>query len=439
MDAASGVAAVAATEVRESEERFAGGALAAAVCALLGHAAPTAAAETSSPWTLDTALLLYKESDSRVQDSSAIVAATRDFGDERVLALNLTADTLTGASPSGATALGRPQTFTSPSGKAVYTTPAGRIPLDDTFKDTRFAGGATWTQPLARLYTASAGIDVSAEYDYRHFGGNLSLARDFNKRNTTLSGGVAYSKDQVDPVGGAPVPLAQMLDVGASSNKAGSSSKDVIDLLFGATQVLGRSTVLRVNYGYSRSSGYLNDPYKILSVVDPISGDTVGRAPPAGLAGPDGVYRFESRPDQRTKQTLYAEVKHAFGGPVLELSYRFMTDDWGIDSNTLEGRLRWPLGASSYIEPHLRYYTQTAADFYRPNLVAGQPLPIHASADYRLGDFDGTTVGLKYGFVTGSGNEWNARLEYYQQNGRSRPQYPDLEAVILQLGYRFSL
>jgi hypothetical protein len=424
--------------------------LAAATCALLGSAiaTPVAAQEESARWSFDSALLYYGESDDRVRDISAAISAQRDFGDERRLSATLTADTLTGASASGAIALDRPQTFTNPSGRAVYTTDAGEVPLDDTFLDTRFALNASWSQPLARLYTFSAGLGFSTEYDYTHLGANLSLARDFNKRNTTLSAGVAWSQDEVDPVGGRPVPLSQMLDVGNDSNKVGGAeSKDVLDLLLGFTQVLNRTTVLRVNYSYSDSSGYLNDPYKLLSVVDAVSGDTLTRAP-IGL-GPDGVYLFESRPDTRAKHSLYAELKHAFGIPVLHVAYRFMTDDWGIDSHTGEARLRWPLG-EGYIEPQLRYYMQSAADFYRASLVAGTVLPRYASADFRLGDFDATTVGVKYGHATASGNEWSIRAEYYRQTGTvpreqiignqaGREQYPDLSAVIVQFGYRFRL
>ena len=424
--------------------------LAAATCALLGSAVatPVVAQEEGHPWSFDSTLLYYGESDDRVRDVSAAVAAERDFGDERKLSATLTADTLTGASASGAIALDRPQTFTSPSGRAVYTTGAGDVPLDDTFHDTRFALNASWTQPLARLYTLSGGLGFSTEYDYTHLGANLSLARDFNKRNTTLNASVAWSQDEVDPVGGRPLPLSQMLDVGNDINKRnGSESKDVLDLLVGFTQVLDRATVLRVNYSYSDASGYLNDPYKLLSVVDPVTGDTLSRVP-VGLA-PDGVYLFESRPDARTKQSLYAEVKHAFGAPVMHVAYRYMTDDWGIDSHTGEIRLRWPLGAG-YIEPQLRYYTQSAADFYRASLVSGAALPRYASADFRLGDFDATTVGIKYGRETASGNEWTIRAEYYQQNGSvprtqivgnqaNREQYPDLSAVIVQFGYRFRL
>lgn len=424
--------------------------LTAATCALLGSAAPSSAhaADETERWSFDTSLLYYGESDDRVQDLSATIAAKRDFGDERSLGLTLTADTLTGASANGAIALDRPQTFTSPSGRAVYATPAGDVPLDDTFLDTRFALSASWTQPLARLYTFSAGAGFSTEYDYTHVGANLGLARDFNKRNTTLSAGIAYSQDSIDPVGGAPVPLTQMLDVGDSGNKLGSDSKDVLDLLLGITQVLGRNTILRVNYSYSDSSGYLNDPYKILSVVDPLTGDTLTRVPAAGNEGPSGLFLYESRPDHRVKQSLYAEVKHAMGKPVLGASYRFMTDDWGIDSNTAEVRLRWPWSNSSFIEPQLRYYTQSAADFYRSSLVSSDPLPQYASADFRLGDFDAITVGLKFGHRTATGNEWSTRIEYYQLDGQipraqiignqaSREQYPDLNAIIAQFSYSF--
>lgn len=425
--------------------------LAAATCALLGTAIATpVSADEADRWSIDSTLLYYGESDDRVQDISAAVSAQRNFDDERSLGFTLTADTLTGASASGAIALNTPQTFTSPSGRAVYTTAGGDVPLDDTFLDTRFALNATWTQPLARVYTVSAGLGFSTEYDYTHLGANLSLARDFNKRNTTLSAGVAWSQDDIDPVGGAPIPLAQMLDVGDVSSKLGSDSKDVLDLLLGFTQVLGRSTILRVNYSYSDSSGYLNDPYKILSVVDPVTGDTIARLPAAGVLGPTGVYRYESRPDTRVKQSLYAEVKHAFGAPVLRLAYRFMTDDWGIDSHTGEASLRWPLGAASFVEPQLRYYMQNEADFYRASLVEGQPLPQYASADFRLGNFDAVTAGLKFGHRTAGGNEWSTRLEYYHQSGdvpreqiignqANREQYPDLSAVIVQFGYRFGL
>ncbi len=425
--------------------------LAAATCALLGTNATVAEDSDGelNRWTFDSALLYYSEADERVQDISAAISATRDFDDERKLGLSLTVDSLTGASASGAIALDTPQTFTSPSGNKVYTTAAGDVPLDDTFLDTRYAVTASWTQPLARLYTFSGGVSFSTEYDYTHIGANVSLARDFNKRNTTISAGLAWSQDEVDPVGGAPIPLSEMLDVGDHSNKLGTDSKDVIDLLVGVTQVLGRNTILRVNYSLSDSSGYLNDPYKIVSVVDPLTGDTVLRTPPTGV-GPTGVYLYESRPDSRLKHSVYSELKHAFGQSVLNVGYRFMTDDWGIESHTADASVRWPIGNAYFIEPQLRYYMQSEADFYRASLRADEALPEFASADFRLGSFDAVTVGVRLGGNTQSGSEWSARLQYYMQSGEipsdqiignqaHREQYPDLSAVIVQFGYKFKM
>ena len=286
-----------------------GGALAAAACGLLGVAAPARApaaepAQNSNEggWDVDTAFLYYGESDGRVQDASLNAIAVRDFGDERKLALDLGIDTLTGASPSGAIAADHPQTFTSPSGRGTYTTPAGDVPLDSSFHDTRFALNASWSQPLARLYTVNAGLGFSSEYDYQHVGANAGLTRDFNQRNTTLSFAVAYGQDKVKPVGGVHVPFSSMGDVGVggsyvdaeSPNGSGDSQdKKVLDALVGFTQVLGRHSLLRVNYSYSDSSGYLTDPYKILSVVDPATGEPVVRIPPPGTEGPDVAWSYE--------------------------------------------------------------------------------------------------------------------------------------------------
>ena len=108
----------------------------------------------------------------------------------------------------------------------------------------------------------------------------------------------AREAGRLDPVGGAPLPLAAMLPAGQTGNKLGSDSKTVADLLVGVTQVLGKRTIGQLNYAFSNSSGYLTDPYKLLSVVDPITGDPV--AGPGGLS----LYLFEGRPDARTKHSL---------------------------------------------------------------------------------------------------------------------------------------
>ena len=423
--------------------------LAAATCTLLGTApaAPVQAQEEPA-WDFNTALLYYGEDNNRVQDLSLNILSKRYFVDDRSLSLGLTVDTLTGATPNGAIRQGVPQTFTRPSGSSVYTIPANELPLDDTFKDTRVALTAGWEQPLGRLWKTSVGLSGSSEYDYTHLGFNGSLSRDFNNRNTTVSAGIAVAHDTLDPVGGTPIPFAPMLDVGDTGNKTGNETKDVVDAVLGVTQVISRNLLVQLNYSFSNSSGYLTDPYKILSLVDGTTGDTITRVPAPGAEGPSHEFRFERRPDERTKHSVYGQAKYYMGGKVLDASYRYMTDDWDIVSHTVDLRLRWPLGEYSYLEPHLRFYTQSEADFYRISLVDGVELPAYASADYRLGNFDAITAGLKYGWKTRGGNEVSVRAELYQQTGTipgnllvgnqvGRETYPDLNAIILQFSYRF--
>ena len=236
-----------------------------------------------------------------------------------------------------------------------------------------------------------------------------------------------------------------MLDVGDLSNRVGEQNKDILDFVFGLTQVLGRNLVVQANYSYSNADGYLNDPYKIVSLVDPVTGDPLARSPAPGIDGPSHEYRFESRPNERTKHSFFGQAKYYMDGNVLDASYRYMTDDWDIDSHTVDLRYRWPFGERSYLEPHLRYYTQSHADFYRPSLDGTAELPPYASADY---EFDAFTVGLKYGRQSDSGNRWSVRLEYYSTAGEvpdylriggqgNRVLYPDLNAIIAQFTYHF--
>jgi len=435
--------------MNRKENRSISAALAAATCSLLGSGLPGIVdAQEEDGWDFNTSILYYGEDDDRVQDFSVKAIARRMFVDDRILSLGLTVDGLTGATPSGAIRQDVAQTFTRPSGNASYVVPAGELPLDDTFRDTRVALTANWQQPVGESSLVNIGGSLSREYDYTHLGVNAKYARDFNQRNTTVSAGIALSVDSLDPVGGAPTPLTPMLDVGDTSNRLGDQDKDVIDVVFGVTQVMSRNLVMQANYSYSMSDGYLTDPYKVLSLVNGVTGDTLPRVPGPAVDGPSHQFLFESRPDERTKHSVYVQAKYYMGGKVLDASYRYMTDDWEIDSHTVDLRYRLPMANDSYFEPHLRFYTQTEAEFYRLSIPDTLPLPGFASADYRLGNFDAVTAGVKYGWKTRNDHDMSVRLEWYQQTGSvpseqiignqaDRDNYPDLNAIIVQLSYRF--
>jgi hypothetical protein len=315
-------------------------------------------------------------------------------------------------------------------------TEPGDMPLDDTFRDTRIAANGTWKMPVGRLSILTLGGNFSKEYDFTSMGASTQLTRDFNQKNTTLLFGLAVEADSIDPVGGKSIPFAPMGTPGGTQPRQGASdSKSVLDAMMGVTQVVNRRTLMQVNYSLSRASGYLNDPYKILSRVDPVTGSTLD-------------YLYENRPDSRTKHALYWLTRYHLNRDVVSGSYRYFFDDWGIKSHTVDLTYNWKYTENKYLEPHLRFYSQSEADFYRLHLLNGDPIPQEASADYRLAAFNGLTYGLKWGWDLPKGRAFILRLEYYNSIGDSSPNeaigfqqgldlYPDLKALIAQVQYRF--
>lgn len=412
------------------------GTLALATASLFGAAAqPAQALDTSSDWEVDTAIMYYAEKD-RVSLYEPVIRLRKDLGNDQTLTTRLIVDVLTGASANGAIPTSTAQTFTTPSGNATYTTGANSVPLDDTFHDTRGAVSLEWERPLGSATRAIYGLNFSTEFDYQSIGASATFNRDFNQKNSTFTAGLAFNADTVKPVGGAPVGLTNMPTYPTVKATQGDSlSKDVYDILLGWTQVLGRKDLMQFNYVYGNESGYLSDPYKILSVVDGVTGDLV--------ADPSLRYVFEKRPEDRTRHALYSRWSHQFDEDVLHMSYRFYTDDWGIDSHTVDAKYRWELGSRSYLEPHLRYYTQSAADFYNTSLLDGESVQF-ASADYRLGDLTTTTLGLKYGYALSKQSELSLRVESITQsvdpsrvigNQAQQDLTPDIEAMMVQASY----
>jgi hypothetical protein len=397
-------------------------------------------------WDADVAVLYYNETD-RVSALEPAIAIKKTFDDESVVGFKLVLDALTGASANGATASDTPQTFTRPSGNGTYTSDANETPLDDTFRDTRFSFTANYEQPLEdRMNKVVWGANVSSEYDFLSIGGSGTFLHDMNQRNTTLSMGFAFEQDSIKPVGGTPIPLGEMKTAG-NKVRTGDENRSMVEMLLGVTQVIDSKTLMQFNYGLAISDGYHNDAYKITSVVDD-NGDNVASLDVGSLSN---RYLYENRPDSRTKHSVYGKVKRFIGGDVADISYRYMFDDWGVASSTLDMHYRFNMSPSWYIEPHVRFYTQQAADFYNTSLTETQADALVASngdltSDYRLGDMDATTLGLKFGFLTPDGNKSSIRVEYYNQTGTasqvigkqsSQDLVPDVDAVIVQYNYSF--
>ena len=145
--------------------------------------------------------------------------------------------------------------------------------------------------------------------------------------------------------------------------------------------------------------GYLTEPYKVVSTVDTISGESVGQL-------------TEQRPDAAdAQQTCLPARSVAVGDDVLHLSYRYYWDDWSLDSHTVDLKYRHDVSDHSWIAAARALLR---AERRRPSTPRassrGAPLPAFASSDYRLGPLRTTTVGMTFGFrVAASAGEWTIR------------------------------
>ena len=412
--------------------------LSCATCALLGlaQASRSSAAE---PWEINLGVMNYIEQD-RNTGIEFLLDAKRILGDGDEIKLGVEVDTLTGATPNGASASNAVQTFTQSSGEGSYQVAADELPVDDTHMDTRLAIQAGYRSQHSDDLAIDYSGRLSMEFDYLSFGAGNSYEWDFNQRNTSLTLGFNAEYNRVHPVGNVPDALSPMTAAGTLQNRnTASESRTTAEIGLGITQVINRKSLFQLRYTQSRFSGYLTDPYKIVSIIDDQN---------PGSLGTTLFYRFESRPDSRDINTLYFAYKYKLSSGVLDLALRHSRDDWNMDASAIELGYRHELANKNYIRPNIRIYHQNAADFYRHSLPASETLPSHLSADTRLASFDATTIGLRYASTDVAQGKHSISAEYYLQKGESHPAdaiglqaqqdlFPDLKTLIIKYLYSF--
>ncbi|MFN8588617.1 MAG: DUF3570 domain-containing protein [Candidatus Eisenbacteria bacterium] len=396
-------------------------ALRVAACALLAGGVATIAAAQPAPvapesptWQLETSGLFYGEMHrTRVFEPAARI--TRLFAHGQSVTAALDFDAITGASPSGAQPSGVAQTTTTPSGNTKVT-PAGEIPLTD-FRDVRGAVDLEYVQPLGSHLTATTGGHFSKERDYRSLGGRAQLSLEAFQRLSTFTAGWSVNADVVTPLEGTRAAFTE-------DDRTGSTSehKDSRSFLAGTSRVLTRRWLLGVTGTYSEDSGYLSDPYKLVSILDHTTGHTTSSL-------------HERRPDRRLRRDLLASSAYHHATDVSYVSYRYYWDDWGVKAHTLDLKLRHDFDDKRFLMPHLRAYHQGPADFFSYGLRDDRPLPEFATSDYRLGTLNTATVGATLGFgLPDVPGQFTVRAELLRQWGKG---FPD-EAIGSQRTYNLA-
>lgn len=228
------------------------------------------------------------------------------------------------------------------------------------YKETRREYGAGLDY-LYRNTLMGLSFGNSDERDYAASTFGVNIAHEIFDGLTTVNMGYVVGDDQVGKTG-----TDFKRDVHRRQYKLGVS------------QIFTKTFLMGLDYEGTLEDGYLNSPYRaarlqglLVPEIYPGTRDSYAIALRAvkGLIGDDGRLNASFR-----------------------LAYRYFWDTWDITAHTLELGYQKRLNSQWTIEPHYRYYSQSAASFYSDNFQATMT---YMARDKELATFQSHTVGVK--------------------------------------------
>jgi hypothetical protein len=222
--------------------------------------------------------------------------------------------------------------------------------------------------------TYSIGVIGSDESDYVADTAYFSLSQDLFGDLTTVS--LTYRRGWNDV-------FRNVKDAnGARIRDPGFQDQvDTRAYAVGLSQILTRNLILGANYEVITDEGFLNSPYRSVRYVSP--------SDPTGFALQAEVY-------PRTHTSNAASVRARYYLPyraAIEGSYRFFTDTWGVDAHTVDINYTHPAFRRWVFDGRVRYYRQTAADFYS-DLFPRRDFANFLARDKELSTFNSVTLGV---------------------------------------------
>ena len=286
---------------------------------------------------------------------------------------------------------------------------------------------------------ATVGGGISSERDYESRFTNAALRLDFDQKRTVLDLGASYTNSfshalfihDAGPYIEDNAFRAQKVETQDGTRIEGVREDWAGNL--GLTQVINKNALLKAGVGYTHSAGYMENPYKVVTAfyLEP-AGVNIGESVPGATYAARTRAFMEDRPNNRNQITLSTGWVQYIGAldAALHFDYKYFFDDWGINAHTFEGDWVQPLGAGWTVTPRVRYYSQSAADFYYPYLVSvgtNQPDgPVDAynrlptkefSSDHRLSAYGALSGGVMLSKQLAKGIRLDAGFEYYTHKG----------------------
>lgn len=426
------------------------------------------------------------------------------LGDDLGLAVSYSQDTWSGATPittAPVSANGNRPIQSGPAGQLVTVGASpmltGRVLLNSQYQPVVLdpQSGKALTQAGQVVHTlSSASPETRRQIDLKfnrqlvagglNVGGGISQERDFQSRFvnaarrwdsedrlTNVSVGLNYTSSQTAATldhDAAPYITKTAYQKQIENTGSGQilrGRREDWGASLGLVQVLNAAALFEGSASYTRSAGYLANPYKVMTTI---FADPASAQPGTGLLNGDVQALLEQRPGVRNQWSIGGRlVQHlpAFDA-ALHLGYRHYRDDWGIAAHTFEADWGQPLANGWLLTPRLRYYSQSAANFYSPYLVSQQAyrtvkvdadgqytitpfdagkLPAYFSSDQRLSGFGTLSAGLTIAKQLARGVSLEGGVTHTKQagslkmGGGGEGSYADFSYTVANIAVRFDL
>ncbi len=199
---------------------------------------------------------------------------------------------------------------------------------------------------------ATLGYYHSVESDYLGRQLSASYARDVRDDQLNLSVGTSFGWDDIEP-------LADQ------RGDAAADRKNTLHVNAVATRILTPVSVVRVGVEVNHVTGLQHNPYRLV------------------YAG--GTSVAERHPDSRLRRDAFVKFhQYLANRSSLKLDYRLYGDDWGVLSHEVAGGLSQYVTRGLYAQYEYRWYTQSAADFWRPEYATTGGAGGYLTGDYRM-------------------------------------------------------
>ncbi|MEN8817468.1 MAG: DUF3570 domain-containing protein [Nonlabens sp.] len=249
----------------------------------------------------------------------------------------------------------------------------------------------------------SAKASVSSEYDYFSLGLGGSYTRLFNEKNTELSVNANVFLDswkiihptELRSFGTNGNGLAAELftrntitgnaNYNPNFNEISDKGRNSYSLGLGFSQILHKNVQGSLSLDLIQQQGLLSTPFQRVYFSD-VADSFIDEFQLA-----DDVERL---PDSRTKIAVGGRLNwYLTERFVLRSSYRYYTDNWGIDSHTLSLEVPIKLTDKLTVYPSYRFYNQTAADYFAPYEEHLSTQEFYTS-DFDLSEYQANQYGL---------------------------------------------